>query len=125
MPVESVHPAPGERGPTFEALTESELEEKLARAARAFAAWSRRPVADRAAVVARAGQLFDDEADALGRLATDEMGKLVGAARDEARKCATACRYYAENAEAFMRPEAVVTSGDETGQTGEVRFDPL
>jgi len=122
MPIESVNPATQQRGQTYEALTESELEEKLARAARAFAAWRARPLAERAEVVARAGRLFDDEAAALGRLATEEMGKLVGAGVDEVRKCATACRYYAENAAAFLRPEVVATSDDERG---EVRFEPL
>ena len=36
---------------------------------------------------------------------TAEMGKLIGAAAQEAEKCAAACRYYADHAEAFLRPE--------------------
>jgi succinate-semialdehyde dehydrogenase/glutarate-semialdehyde dehydrogenase len=126
MAIESFNPATGRRGATFEALMESELEEKLAAASRAFASWSRQPMAVRLGVVARAGEIFANEAEALGRLATEEMGKLVGAGRQEAAKCAAGCRYYAENAEAFMRPEVVVADTDQGGpQRGEVRFEPL
>jgi succinate-semialdehyde dehydrogenase/glutarate-semialdehyde dehydrogenase len=122
MAIESVNPTTGARGPTFEALTESEIEEKLARAHSAFATWSRTPVAARAAVVAHAGEIFAKDVDALGRLATEEMGKLYEAARQEVEKCAAGCRYYAANAEAFLKPEPVPTSGTERA---EVRFDPL
>src|SRR5882672_10116370 len=104
MAIESVNPTTGARGPTFEALTESEIEEKLARAHAAFATWSRVPISARAAVIAHAGEILAKDADALGRLATEEMGKLFEAAQKEVAKCADACRYYATNAEAFLRP---------------------
>jgi succinate-semialdehyde dehydrogenase / glutarate-semialdehyde dehydrogenase len=123
MAIESVNPTTGQRGPTFTALTAHELDEKMERASSAFATWSRLPVASRAAVVARAGALLDAEADALGRLATEEMGKTLVSARQEVQKCAAGCRYYAGNAEEFLRPEPV-TTGDADG-VGEVRFEAL
>src|SRR4051812_5438411 len=98
MAIESINPATGRRGHTFDALTEGELELKLERAAAAFAGWSRLPLASRAGVVAHAGEILSREAAALGRLATEEMGKLVEAGRQEAEKCAGGCRYYAEHA---------------------------
>jgi succinate-semialdehyde dehydrogenase/glutarate-semialdehyde dehydrogenase len=129
MAIESINPATGRRGPTFEPLTEGELEEKLARAAHAYAAWSRLPLASRAGVIAHAGEIFAREAGPLGKLATEEMGKLLEAGRQEAEKCARGCRYYAENAETFLRPEVVPeppgeapTGGD---ARGEIHFDPL
>ncbi|HTA18757.1 MAG TPA: aldehyde dehydrogenase family protein, partial [Polyangia bacterium] len=98
MAIQSINPATGARGPSFEPLTESELEDKLARSRSAFATWSRLPVAARAGVVAHAGEIFAREAAELGRLATEEMGKLVDAGKQEVEKCAGSCRYYAENA---------------------------
>jgi succinate-semialdehyde dehydrogenase/glutarate-semialdehyde dehydrogenase len=75
-------------------------------------------------VLARAGELLESEAGAHGRLMTTEMGKLLGAAQDEARKCALACRYYAEHAEAFLLPE-VAPAADQAGATDAVHFQPL
>ena len=46
----------------------------------------------------------------LPRVMTAEMGKLLGAAVQEAEKCAAGCRYYAEHAEAFLRPEVIAES---------------
>src|SRR5262245_42471832 len=129
MSIESVNPTTGRRGPTFASLTKPELEDKLAGAARAFAAWSRTPVATRAGVVAQAGEIFAREAERLGRLATEEMGKLLVAGRQEAEKCATGCRYYAANAELFLRSEVVTEKPAAVhggrGERGEVRFEPL
>jgi succinate-semialdehyde dehydrogenase/glutarate-semialdehyde dehydrogenase len=128
--IESVNPTTGVRGPSFEALTEGELEEALARSHAAFAAWSRLPVAARAAVVGHAGEILAKEAESLGRLATEEMGKLFEAARQEVEKCAGACRYYASRAEELLRTEVVETAGETRGSgqaagRGEVRFEPL
>jgi succinate-semialdehyde dehydrogenase/glutarate-semialdehyde dehydrogenase len=122
MAIESVNPTTGARGPRFEALTESEIEEKLELAEAASAKWSRTPIPERAAVLERAGEILSRERDALGRIATEEMGKLYEAARQELDKCAGACHYYASNAEAMLKPEVITAAGAERG---EVRYEPM
>ena len=122
MQIESVNPATGERLRTFEPESGPAVEAKLARAAVAFQTWSRRPLSERAEIVARAGQILDSERQAFARLMTLEMGKLLGTAADEAAKCATACRYYAERGAEFMRPEIVTASPE---ARDEIRFQPL
>jgi succinate-semialdehyde dehydrogenase / glutarate-semialdehyde dehydrogenase len=122
MAIESVNPATGQRGDVYQALSDAEIEEKLGQAAAAFAGWRRRPVSERAGVLTRAARILEEEAAELGELMTREMGKLIGAARQEAQKCASGCRYYAENAEAFLHPAVVPVSAT---SRGEVHFQPL
>ena len=65
--------------------------------------------------------ILDAECRELGRLMTLEMGKPIGAAIAEAEKCATACRYYAENAEHFLADQPVKM---ESGKSW-VAFQPI
>jgi succinate-semialdehyde dehydrogenase/glutarate-semialdehyde dehydrogenase len=120
MAIETVNPATGERVRTFDALTSADVERKLQRAHDAFQSWSRRAVEERAAVVARAGDLLDRKRDDYGRLMTLEMGKLIGAAREESAKCASGCRFYAEHAATMLADERVSGAGQ-----GYVAFHPI
>ncbi len=122
MPIERVNPGSGERLRTFEPESDAAVAVKLARAAEAFPAWSRRPVAERTAVVRRAAEILEAERGSFGRLMTLEMGKPIVAAEQEADKCATACRYYADHGEDFLRAELVAESG--AGRDA-IAFEPL
>jgi succinate-semialdehyde dehydrogenase/glutarate-semialdehyde dehydrogenase len=117
MPIATVNPATGETVRTFEPLSERDISLHLDRGVEAFHRWRRTPVADRAGVVSRAGEILERNKDRYGRLMTLEMGKPFKAAVEEAAKCALACRYYAEHASAFVAPERI--DGDE------VHFQPL
>jgi succinate-semialdehyde dehydrogenase/glutarate-semialdehyde dehydrogenase len=120
--MKSVNPADGTVRRVFAELTDVELEARLARAAEAGRGWRSRPLSDRLAVLSRAADLAEAEAPALGRLMTLEMGKPLGAAVEEARKCARACRYYVERAPAMLAPRVTdVGPGVRAG----VRFDPI
>jgi succinate-semialdehyde dehydrogenase / glutarate-semialdehyde dehydrogenase len=112
MGIATVNPATGETVRTFAALTADALEARLARAADAAAGWRRVPVAERARVVARVGEIVTRESDNFGRLMTLEMGKLFTEAVEEAKKCGVGCRYYAENAARFLAPEEVGETAD-------------
>src|SRR4051794_17719500 len=60
MAIETVNPATGERLKTFPALTAKEIETKLARAWAARLTWRRVPIAERARIVRRAGEILDE-----------------------------------------------------------------
>src|SRR6202161_2148735 len=109
MAIATVNPATGELLTTFEPLTGAEIEEKLQLAASAFAKHRRTSFADRASKMQRAAEILEKEKDECARLMTLEMGKPLKAAVAEALKCATGCRYYAENAERFLADEPVET----------------
>ncbi|HTK49703.1 MAG TPA: NAD-dependent succinate-semialdehyde dehydrogenase [Gemmatimonadaceae bacterium] len=117
----SINPATGATLAEHPMLTSEELEGRLARAAEAAVRWRRTPVAQRAAVVARLGELLDAEKDRLGRLMTLEMGKPIQAAIDEAAKCATACRFYAEHGPGFIADDEV----EDDGHRSFVTYQPL
>jgi succinate-semialdehyde dehydrogenase/glutarate-semialdehyde dehydrogenase len=123
MAIESVNPATGERLRVFEPLSPEAVEQKLARASDAARTWRTRPVAERAQVVARAGEILQAEKATYAQLMTAEMGKLIGAADAEAEKCASGCRYYAEHGEAFVRSETVV--GGPRDGSHRVEYPPL
>jgi len=107
MPIASVNPFSGETLRTFEPDDDARIEQKLACARGAFEKWRREPVAARAEVLRAAARILDDERDRFAALATSEMGKTIRAARDEVAKCALTCRYYADNAAAFLRKEPI------------------
>src|SRR5829696_6137856 len=117
MPIATVNPATGETLRVFDALSERDVDTRLDRAVSAFAQWRTTPVANRAGVVARAGQILERDKDRFGRLMTLEMGKPLKAAVEEAAKCELACRYYAEHASAFIAPERI--------DDGEIHYQPI
>jgi len=119
--IASVNPATGERLREFIALSDEQLDDRLARAARAFREWRATPIPDRARTLTRAGDLLEAEKSRLGKLITTEMGKLFSAAQEEIAKCALACRFYADNAERFLARETVPVEGERSY----VAFQPL
>ncbi len=95
MAIATINPATGELVRSFAPLSAGEVEEKLARAVRAFGTWRHSPFDERAACLTRAAEILEDEKREFARTMTLEMGKPFQSAIDEAVKCATACRYYA------------------------------
>ena len=109
MAIATINPATGEVLKTFEPLTAAQIEQKLQLAASAFRVHRRTSFADRASRMMRAAEILEKEKDECAHLMTLEMGKPLKAAVAEALKCATGCRYYAENAEKFLADEIVET----------------
>src|SRR6187402_931826 len=121
MAIASINPANGATLKTFEPLTAERLEEKLALAASAFRDFQKMPVEHRALCMRKLATLLEEDIEDLAYLMMQEMGKPLRAGRDEIQKCATGCRYYAENAARILAPEAIPTG---TGKSY-VRWDPL
>jgi len=119
--IASVNPATGETVRTFDPLSDSEIEDKLARAEAAWQSYRRTSLQDRAGWLAAAAQILEFERDRLGRVMTLEMGKPIGAARAEAAKCALACRYYVENGERFLADETI----DAGAVRSLIRYQPI
>ncbi|MGH7618142.1 MAG: NAD-dependent succinate-semialdehyde dehydrogenase [Gemmatimonadaceae bacterium] len=112
MAIATINPATGETVASFSALTASEIEDRLAAAHRASLAWRHTAVEQRVAVLYRAAELLEARKTEYGRLMTLEMGKPINAAIEEAAKCATGCRYYAEHAPRFLADEPVEAANE-------------
>src|SRR5881398_2131752 len=121
MAIQTVNPATGERVREFAPLGASEIEARLDKAWTARRSWARVAVAERARIVRRAGDILEQRKEEYGSLMTLEMGNTYKSAVEEAAKCATGCRYYADHAEEFLGNELV----DAEGETGYVAFQPL
>src|SRR6195256_432572 len=109
MAIATINPATGETLHIFQPLSESEIEKKLQLAVAAFRAERKTSFAERAKRMIKAADILETGKEKFGKLMTLEMGKPYKAAVAEAAKCATACRYYAENAERFLADEVVET----------------
>ncbi|WP_331446963.1 NAD-dependent succinate-semialdehyde dehydrogenase [Streptomyces xanthochromogenes] len=101
----TVSPATGETVAEFDAIEGEEVDARLEAANRAFDAWRRRPIEERAAVVGRAGALMRERKEELAQLITLEMGKLIAEARGEVDLAASILEYYAENGPDFAAAE--------------------
>ncbi|WP_326954254.1 NAD-dependent succinate-semialdehyde dehydrogenase [Amycolatopsis sp. NBC_01286] len=121
MAIATVNPATGERVREFDALTEEQLDGKLALAAEAFRAYRKTSFGDRAALLRRAADILEAEADELGRLATLEMGKTHAAAVAEVQKSAKGCRWYADHGAEMLADEAWPVEGAKVF----TRYEPL
>ena len=114
----SINPATGEALARFPELGEEQIEGKLALAAATYRSYRRTPIEARAAWLQEAGEILEAEKDRFARIMTLEMGKPIEAARQEAAKCALACRYYVEHGAELLAPERVT---DEA----EVHYQPI
>ena len=119
--MQSIDPATGEVLATFERHSERQVDHRLWAAQTAWQGWRETSFAARAAIMNRAAELLEGERAELGRLMSREMGKPVRAAMEEAAKCATACRYYADNAERHLGRRDITT---ESGRSY-VLFQPI
>ena len=121
MAIASVNPANGKVLKTFEALSDSQVDAKIGRAAGVFPSFQRLPFTQRGRWMMNAAEILESEKEELGRLMTMEMGKPLRSAIEEAVKCAWACRYYAENAERFLADEVVETAATKSY----IHYQPL
>jgi RHH-type proline utilization regulon transcriptional repressor/proline dehydrogenase/delta 1-pyrroline-5-carboxylate dehydrogenase len=90
-----------------------QLQTALAVAEAAFTRWNATPVAERAACLERAADLFEHHQPALLALALFEAGKTLPDGIGEVREAVDFCRYYANSARALFQPQVL------PGPTGE------
>ncbi|AHG41294.1 succinate-semialdehyde dehdyrogenase [Pseudomonas syringae CC1557] len=107
MAYTTINPYNGKLLEQFETLSDQQLEQKLTTAAGCYLFWKNQTYAQRALIIAKAGELMHEQFDMLARKATLEMGKRLNEARGEVKFSAAILEYYASNAEHFLAPEVL------------------
>jgi succinate-semialdehyde dehydrogenase/glutarate-semialdehyde dehydrogenase len=101
-----INPATGETVAEYPDATAEEIEASLASAQKAYQEWARKTtVAERAALAARAAELFDERKDELGAIINREMGKPLDQSIGEAEFSGAITAAFAANAEKWLADE--------------------
>ncbi|WP_420118506.1 NADP-dependent succinic semialdehyde dehydrogenase [Micromonospora sp.] len=124
MPIATTNPATGQVLKSYEPMSSEQIDAAIERADLAFRDLRRTTVAQRAQWMNAAADLLDAERDDTARLMTTEMGKTYAAARAEVTKCATACRFYAANAERMLADEPADAAAVKAKRAF-VRYQPI
>ncbi|MGC9198944.1 MAG: aldehyde dehydrogenase family protein [Acidobacteriaceae bacterium] len=119
--IQSINPANGKLLRSFDPLTPEALNAKLALAAGAARTYPRESLDQRAFWMRRLAAIVEADSEELAATMTAEMGKTIVSARAEVAKCASVCRYYAQNTARILAPERIPTEHQESY----VRYDPL
>ena len=103
------NPATGEVEKTFDTATDAEVEAALDSAHAAYTAWKDVPIEERAKVVHRIAELFVERKDALGAIATREMGKPLSEAVGEAEFSGEIFDYFANEGPTLAADQPIKT----------------
>jgi len=121
MSIQSINPATGAVLETFQEMSTSEIDEILEAAETTFREWRKRPFVERTKRMRQAAALLRAGKEKYARTMALEMGKPIVQGEMEVEKCAWACDYYAEHAEAFLAEQPRETDASRSY----IRFDPL
>lgn len=100
--IKSVNPFNNEVVKEFEAMSSSQIEKIIDNADKAFKTWKNTSIEERAAIMKKVASLMRDKKLELGKMATLEMGKVLGQSIGEVKLCASIFDYYADNAAEFL-----------------------
>src|SRR5689334_8092850 len=119
--IQTVNPATGEPGKSYDATTMLAARDAAHAARKAFEEWRRTSFADRSKVLHKAAEILRARKDEFARLMTDEMGKTLTDGRAEIEKCAVNCDWFADHAGHYLAKEPVDFDGEEAFVT----FNPI
>lgn len=100
---------------------EADVESALKTAAAAQRSWAETPVEERAVILERAADLFQQEMPRLMAVLSREGGKCILDCQSEVRETIDYCRYYAMRARRDLHP---VTLPGPTGETNQLTLHP-
>ena len=105
----------------FPFLSNEELTQKIEKSWEAFKNYRETDLASRCEKILKLASLIDENVDKYAQIITEEMGKPFLTAKSEVQKSAVHCRFYAQNAEKFIKSEIVTTEH----KRSQVEYHPL
>jgi len=102
---QTINPANNKLIKSWPGHNPQQVEQALDTAAKLYKSdWCKGDIQPRLQVLKKLAEIIDSRVDELAKIASVEMGKLIGQSRGEVQLCAQIARYYAENAERFLQP---------------------
>jgi succinate-semialdehyde dehydrogenase/glutarate-semialdehyde dehydrogenase len=112
MTFDIINPASGQKTNSFEQMSSAEVQTVLEKCATAQQAWTKTALSERSRLMQSTAHVLRTHKEDYARLMVQEMGKVYTQGIAEVEKCARACEYYAEHAEAFLASEEVATEAE-------------
>ncbi|WP_435207436.1 NADP-dependent succinic semialdehyde dehydrogenase [Micromonospora sp. bgisy143] len=122
--IATTNPATGQVLKTYEAMSTEQIDAAIERTDLAYRQLRGTTVDERARWMNAAADLLDAERDEIARIMTTEMGKTYAAAQAEVTKCATAARFYADKAPAFLADEPADSAAVKATRAF-IRYQPI
>ncbi|WP_026820354.1 NAD-dependent succinate-semialdehyde dehydrogenase [Arthrobacter castelli] len=107
----TTNPATGETEQEFAELNDAEVASVVDRSDRAASDWQETSAEERARLLARVADAYEDRKDELGQLIAREMGKPIDQAIGEAELAGAIYRWYAEHGPKLLEPEPLDPQG--------------
>ncbi|GAA2756635.1 NAD-dependent succinate-semialdehyde dehydrogenase [Actinopolymorpha rutila] len=117
-----VDPATGETVQEYPQATNEQIAGALRQTHEAFEAWRRTPATERAAVLTRVAELYEQRRDELAAVITQEMGKPIAQAAAEIGIVVSIYRFYADKGPSFLVDEELDVA---SGGRAVVRKEPV
>ncbi|NUL45814.1 NAD-dependent succinate-semialdehyde dehydrogenase [Cellulosimicrobium funkei] len=109
-----INPATGQVLSEHPFATDEEVGQAVESAHAAFLEWRARDISDRASVVRKVADLFEERSEELAQIITREMGKPIVESRGEAEFSAEIFRYYADHGPALAADQVLASTDEST-----------
>lgn len=121
MEFRTLNPVTEELEASYSFIKDKVLDQKVRNSEAAFLEWQEMAFSERQSYLHKLAERLEAEKQEHGQTITREMGKPVNQATGEIEKCAWVCRYYADNAEAFLKSQ----EKELDDKHSHIRFEPL
>ena len=112
MAYRTENPATGAVEKEYNSATDADVTRAIERADAAFGTWRTTDASERAAVLAKVADIYDERADELARVIGAEMGKPLAQAQGEVALASSIFRWYAEHGEELLVEEQLNIGDD-------------